>query len=418
MHRIRTYLLPLVLLAGSVAPLIGQVGETGALHALQNRLEAVHPGLRALRARLRAARADLRQEGRKPNPSLALGVEELGGGAGGTPAEAEWNLSFSQPLEGRSLRRARRQVTRHEIEGMEHRLQALRRKLRGELARRWFTLLADRARWSQRQAALSLLQEGVAAVRGRFEAGAASQLEVHRSRNEALRIEAEAREATIRIDTDRQRLAVLLQEPVESLPGLQGTTLPSLDLPELDRALSSLEDHPAVRAARAGVRSARAGIDRVWAERRGEREVEAGLRRLGHAGTTMTLGLRVPLRVHDRKRGAMDAARARWEEARAEVDETLLGFEDRIVELHGELAARKAALDLLRSEALPAARSAFALALEGYRRGKFTFLEFLEAQKALVDLRGRLAELQGETCSFLGEWHALLGTDEAERTKP
>lgn len=43
----------------------------------------------------------------------------------------------------------------------------------------------------------------------------------------------------------------------------------------------------------------------------------------------------------------------------------------------------------LRTNVLPAAQRAFEAATEGYRQGKFGYLEVLDAQRTLFDTRGR-----------------------------
>jgi len=63
----------------------------------------------------------------------------------------------------------------------------------------------------------------------------------------------------------------------------------------------------------------------------------------------------------------------------------------------------------LKQSALPAARSAFDAAEEGFRQGKFDYLEVLDAQRTLVESRGQYIAALAEYHKSVAEVERLTG---------
>ncbi len=101
------------------------------------------------------------------------------------------------------------------------------------------------------------------------------------------------------------------------------------------------------------------------------------------------VGVSIPLPLFDRNQGGSLAAARDVETARASRDSAELAVRAALAQSYQELAAAFVQAMALQQDALPAAQEAFDGTREGYRRGTFRYLDVLDAQRTLYDLRGR-----------------------------
>jgi cobalt-zinc-cadmium efflux system outer membrane protein len=62
------------------------------------------------------------------------------------------------------------------------------------------------------------------------------------------------------------------------------------------------------------------------------------------------------------------------------------------VETYRDLSAARMEAEILKADVLPGAGSAFEAAVEGYRQGKFGYLDVLNAQRTLFQVRRQYIE--------------------------
>lgn len=351
------------------------------------RAVAADPGLRAADAGVDAARGGLRQARIRPNPELSAEVENFNGPGdlrGFDGAESTFALSQEVELGGR--RTARVRLADRELHGAE-----LARALRGlDLIRdvqvAYYEALAaeeivavERERLATAEALRASVARRVAAARDPLMAGARAEAGLAEARIALRRAEASA-------DNARAALASLLGggEPFA--------------LVAADFALPIADDHE-----HAAPTDANPDLARLVTERDRVRASVAVERSLAWQNPTLSLGFRrfeersgdgalvagasIPLGVFNRNQGAV--ARARAEERRADLDieaarRTLLR---EFAGLQRAIAADAAAVRSTEEDVIPEAQRALALAQNGYDRGAFSYLDVLEAQRALSNAR-------------------------------
>ena len=157
-----------------------------------------------------------------------------------------------------------------------------------------------------------------------------------------------------------------------------------------DSFLQHLRRSPALRRWQVELDRRRAQLERESANRLPDITISAGAKRYHDAGEqAYVVGFAVPLPLFDRNQGGIREATRRVEQAEAE----RVAAEARLIgELSQAYAAYRGAgeeLRILNAEALPFAAQAFAASTRGYQLGKFGYLEMLDAQRALFDLRAR-----------------------------
>ena len=105
-----------------------------------------------------------------------------------------------------------------------------------------------------------------------------------------------------------------------------------------------------------------------------------------------SFGVTVKLPIFDRNQGGVAAAALALEQAEVEREATALQLGGALTEAHAALALAQQRVDALRTKVVPAMQSAFDGAAEGYRQGKFGFLEMLDAQRRLIETNERLLD--------------------------
>ena len=76
---------------------------------------------------------------------------------------------------------------------------------------------------------------------------------------------------------------------------------------------------------------------------------------------------------------------------------------------YGVLSAAAGTVSALKDEALPRAHGTFDAVTEGYRIGKFDFLEMLDAQRTLFDVRGSYINALAKYHKAVAEVERLVG---------
>lgn len=381
---VSTALVAPVALAQEAAPLTLQDALSRAI--------ASDPGLRAADAGIDAARGGLRQARTRPNPELGAEVENFNGTGDLRGFQgAETTFRLSQEIERGGRRRARISLADRELHGAE-----LARAVRGldllrDVQTAYFDALAseemvaiERERLTIAEALARSAARRVAAARDPLMAGARANAGVAEARIALTRAEAEAATARARLES--------------FWGGGQG-----LALNRGDFALPRAQDHD-----HQALSDASPDIARLAAQRERATSEAALQRSLGYQNPTLTLGYRrfedragdgalvagfsIPLGVFDRNQGAVARAQAERRRAEFDLEAGRRALAREYAALERAQASDAQAVRSTEEQVIPEAERALALAQEGYDRGAFSYLDILEAQRALSDARQRRVE--------------------------
>lgn len=347
---------------------------------------AADPGFRAAGAGVEAAQGGVRQARVRPNPELDVEVENFNGrddlrGFDG----AETTFSLSQELDITGRRDARMRLADRELHGAE-----LDRVIRGlDLIRDvqlayYEALAADelvaiaRERVETAEALNASIGRRVAAARDPLMAGARAEAGVAEARIALTRAEAAAASA-------RARLASFMEEGA-------AITLVSADF-AVPRARD--HDHAAPGETSPDLARLRTERDRLGASIDVERSLawanptlSLGFRRFEERGDgAFVAGVSIPLGVFDRNQGAVARARSEQRQADLELEAGRRALLRETAALERSIAADAQAVAAIEDAVIPQAERTLALAREGYGRGAFSYLDVLEAQRALTDAR-------------------------------
>jgi outer membrane protein, heavy metal efflux system len=331
----------------------------------------------ALRSEVEQARA----EALFSNPTLEFTDENFGGGVS---QFEERTLSLSQPLPLGGRLGKRKKV----VQALEQLARIDADAARRELAlstgdaflETWW--LQERLRLLRRSEDVSRSAIGAAEERTRM--GAAPVVEALRARAATSEREIERRRAEAELEIARANLAVFWGDTLATFDSLALQT-PG-PLPMLDTLLAGLDRRPEVRRAHAETKVAEARWQATRAERFPELSVMGGVRHLNEVGETGFLaGLSATLPIFNRGSAVVRAAEAEYRATQTREALLRRSLAQRTTASYHALEAARQNYEIARDQGEPAAREALEKLGQGYRAGRFTYLDYIEGQRAALE---------------------------------
>jgi len=371
-----------------------------------------NPGLSAARREQEATEGAVVQAGAWPNPVLGAQLEDL------RRDNRTTTVQLSQPIELGGKRAARVTAAERARDQAASALAARCSELRASTVTLFFEVLAAQERLRLAQDAVGLAQAATRAAANRVAAGKVSPLEETRARvaEAGVRVELLQAEGTLR--SARQQLAALWGNPNPRFTQVDGAVdqLPvAASAQDVERRLFAA---PVLRQARLEVERREALSSLEQARRIPDITVSLGAKRVpastDDAGASrrnqVVVGLSVPLPIFDTNRGNVAEALSREEKARDDLAAAELQLGADVAQATERLRSARATAETLQRDALPGAETAYMAATKGFELGKFSFLEALDAQRTLFQVRNQYLLALADAHRAAGELDRLLGT--------
>lgn len=351
-----------------------------------------NPTLRAVAWDLPRAEGRVRQSNARPNPGLALDLENVGGTKSvGTNAEA--TLSIGQLLELGGKRSARVGAARSDQSVTVLDIELRRLEVAAATVVRFFDLLALESAGNLADEEVRAAEEATATTAQRVRSGAAHTVEERRAEVELANARLERVLTAARISLARTRLGTMWGAPEANFNALVGELDPPPSIPDLDTLLKDLNSSPGVSRWKQEIEARRGRLAVERTKRIPDLGLAAGMRSLGEGnGHTLVGGVSVPLPLFDRNQGATQEASAAVSQAEDELAAAQLLLRSEVVEAYSAVVRSHRRLEALRQDVLPGASRAFEDMREGFERGRFSYLDLLEARRTWI--RSRREDLQ------------------------
>ncbi|MDZ4674875.1 MAG: TolC family protein [Gemmatimonadota bacterium] len=384
------------------------------------------PGLAAYAWKTRAQEAKALQEGRRPNPSASFLVEDFGATGGlasstGSPGltRSQTTIQLGQLIELGGKRTARWQLANQDRILASWDYEIARIGVLTETTQRFVAVLAGQASLALADETARLVDSTLQSVASRVTAGVVSPMDQVRAELALADARLEAGRSRSALATSRQRLAAswgsLDAQFGEALGELRSVSGPPT-LPGLEARLAGAPDLARWSAA---VVQRQRSLALAKSRRIPDLSLTAGLRKFDQLdGQTYLLGVSLSLPLFDANGGAVQEAASRLagmsEEQRAARIEAHLT----LGRLHRELADAYAEVISLQDLVLPGARQAFEAVREGYRLGRFGYLDVLETQRTLIGAERRHLDVLVRYHQSVAELERLLGEPLVPATVP
>lgn len=370
------------------------------------------PRLAEANAAIARARGLADQAGARPNPELALEVENFAGsGPYRQLMAAETTLSVGLPLELGGKRPARIAAGRAELDVARARVAVAGADYDFTLAATYAEAEASGVRLDLADEALRLAEDDLRVAGALVRAG-----------KEAALREVQARSAveTARAGVDAARAAQAAA--LAELTALSGAPQPFTSVPpsllphaEQDEALPAPDPlaSPAYRAALAGREAAARRVTVERSRRVPDLTASVGVRRFAGEdsdsdATAAVAGLSLPLPVFDRNRGNIAAANAELLGAEAALSVARFEAESGVRAGRARAVAALSRIAAAR-DAERTAAEAYRLSRLGYEGGKLPLIEVLNARRALHEARVATVDARLERLGAEAELARLAG---------
>lgn len=341
-----------------------------------------NPELSAAARARDAADGAIRQAGARPNPVLETTVEDL------RQERRTTTVQISQPIELGGKRTARITAAERARDQATAVALARRTEIRAAVITAFFEVLAAQERVRLAQDSVGLAQRALHAAGNRVIAGKVSPLEETKAKVAESGAQVERLQAEGASRTAKQQLAALWGNPKPVFTQAEGQ-LDTLPIPPSSLQIEErLFNAPALVQARLEIdrRSALTAIEQ--AKRVPDIAVTLGSKRSPEVGGNQWIvGVSIPLPVFDNNQGSLAEALSREEQARDELLSAELRTASEVNAALETMHSSRLEAETLQRDALPGAESAYQSATKGFELGKFSFLEALDAQRTLLQVR-------------------------------
>jgi len=129
---------------------------------------------------------------------------------------------------------------------------------------------------------------------------------------------------------------------------------------------------------------------------------------------TTVLGIAMPIGVFNRNSGNIDSAKWTLSQKEKEYEAMTIKTHLKLKKLHTKLKTIHQQATALKTDILPNANSVYETVYDGYMKGKYAYLDVLEAQKNMFELRQQALSYYVDYHTFYAELLALIGQDLAQ----
>lgn len=410
--------------SGNVINLDGAIGLRDALaFALM-----YSPELASFGWEIRAREARSLQAGRPPNPVFSTLFEEFGrttssnaagvtGPGGVIQPQATIQLSQLIELGGKRAARQKLAVLTRDLAAWDY--ETARIDVLTRVTKVFLDVLASQEAFALAEQTTDLVEKVQQAVGLRVEAGVVSPIELTRANVATASVRIELNRARRNLDADKMRLAALWGRSSATFESAVGDLNVLPPVPPFAELQARLSQNPELArwAAEAAQRDAALGVERSKAMP--DVTISGGYRRFTLiGGNAFVVGASIPISWFDKNKGGIQEARDRIRKASDDQRAAQVRATTLLAEAYRDLANAKDEVGALSTDVLPGVRSAFDGVTEGYRFGKFGFLEVLDAQRTLVLINGQYLRALANYHQAAAEVERLIGAPLASAEAP
>lgn len=343
---------------------------------------------------IRAAEAEELQGSLFPNPEVEIEVEGVGGtGESSGFQAAGTTLQLSQLIElgNKRSRRTRIASLHSRLVGWDY--EARRLEVFAKVANVFFDVLAAQRQLELADEVVRLSEEVLTTVTQRVEAGKDAPVKKIKAQVALSTVRIEQKHACQHLEWARKRLAAAWGSKSATFEQVIGPFAVILPVPSESQLLQLLAQNPEIARWAVEMEQRHAILDMEEARAIPDPSVLGGIQHSKETDdATFVFGLSLPLPLFDRNQGEVLAAKHNIAKAQQQRRAAELAVYTAVIDAYQKLSNAFIEADDLKKDVLPGAQSAFDAVRQGYRQGKFNYLEVLDAQRTLFEAKGKYVE--------------------------
>lgn len=403
--------LSIILFLTSGGLLFGQDRDLSLSEAILIALQK-NPGLLAAQLELQARQARISQAGAVPNPEFVLFVEDIAGSGQFEGFDSsQTTAQLSQRFELGGKRGARLDAASLNRDVAEAELELKRREITSGVRKAFFVVLLsqERVRWMQEL--LEVSKQFSRVVVERIQAGKIPPIDEIKAQSIVALAEIDLNRSTRELESARYELAATMGGSELEFHAVRGELLPPMDV-KLEEFIQSLRIAAPIKKAEIEIQQSKAVLGIEKSRSVPDLTVTGGYRRLQTTDdSAFVAGVSVPLPLFDRNKGGIHEAQERVRKAEQIKSEVELNLRSSLIKSFQRYSAAKLEAEALRTKVVPANQASFDAISEGYRLGKYGYLDVLEAQRSLFQSRLQLLLALGDIYASAAELERITGKE-------
>lgn len=394
-------------------------GSLGLADVLALVVEA-NPELAAAAWRIHATDGRVLQAGLRPNPTLGVEMEDFAGsGPYSGVRDAQTTLLLSQLVElgGKRAARIREAQRSQDLAAWDY--EATRLDVMVAAVRAFTEVLGLQQEIALAQDDVDLAGKVVESAGSRVRAGSSSPAEEIRARMALASSQIALTRSRRDLEVARNRLAAMWGSKQAFFADVRGDLETIGPVPDAAALRSRLAANPDVARWAAEVEQRRAAFERERTQAAPDLSAGVGYRRLsGTDDNAVVLELSIPLPILNRNQGAILEAQRSISEAAEQQRAAEIRVSTSLTESFEAVASAHEQVTALRQRVLPGAKEAFAIVNEGYREGRFSYLDVLDAQRTWIEARTLHVRTLVDYHTAVAELERLVGAFEESPSAP
>ena len=370
-----------------------------------------NPNLKVFSWAVRAGEAKTLQAGLRPNPELETEIEEFGGSGDLSGFSAiETTVQLGVPIDLGGVRGKQKQIAALEAELAGWDYETARLDVLTQMNQAFIDVLAAQEVVALNEELVRLAEQVFNTAKAQVEAGKVSPVQQMRTQvelaNSRIALETSKRE----LEGARFVLASIWGSTSPVFEKVEGQFEMAKPIPTVEQLANRISQNPNIVRWTVEIAHRHAAIQLERSKRVPGLSIGGGMKRLNESSdVAFILGLSLPLPLFDRNQGAILEAEYNLAKAFEERKSAEVAIRTALTTAYGVLSAAAGTVSALKDEALPRAHGTFDAVTEGYRIGKFDFLEMLDAQRTLFDVRGSYIDALAKYHKAVAEVERLVG---------
>jgi len=370
---------------------------------------ASNPDLKSFAYTLQAQDARVRGAAQTPAIEMSVEVENvLGTGGVRGLKEAETTFALSRVVELGGKRHLRVDAAQAERDGLTTDRQAAQLDHLAEVTRRFVHVASDQKQLELTAEAVRLASGTVEAVKRRVNAAKSPEVELHRANVELIRAEVELEHAQHEYASSKVLLAAMWGETQPRFEAVNAD-LYALPTPEsFDAFASRLQRSPDFTRFTSIARLRDAEVRLAQSQRKADFTLSAGVRRLDAGNDhAFVAGFSMPFGSRSRAQPAIDEATALASAVELQRASASVNARAQLFAIYQELRHEISEAATLRDRVLPQIQEALHETEYAYERGRYGYLELVDAQRAYLEVQRALIEASANSHTYRAELERL-----------
>ncbi|MBD3674520.1 MAG: TolC family protein [Planctomycetaceae bacterium] len=365
-----------------------------------------NPSIRQATAASHKASGLKTQVGLKPNPRLGYFGEEMGSDSSAGLQGAFVSQTF---VTGGKLD-ANRRVLEQDYQSVLWEVEAQRFRVRTDVRIGFYETLAAQRRLEIARGFIDVAKKGQDIAQKRFDAKEGARPDVLQAEIQLSEIEIIQQQAEVEYQAAWNDLVTLIGLPEMAPQKLQGRLPEQLDQKDVETLYQQLlTNSPELQAAYARLNTARAEMKR--------QDIQAIPNVTGQFGVGQDNGngenfanvqLSIPLPIHNRNQGNIQAAYADYCRASQDVARLKLAIRSRLVQTLRDYNQARISVNQLSNVLLPKAKESLDLSEQAYLAGQFDFLRVLVARRTYFETNLTFVQARADLASANAKIDGLL----------